>query len=145
LCAGGFGAMDIGLQHPGLFAALESWQGYFAPVFDDGPFLGAPPGYLNANNPTMLVQNETSQLRSEGLRFYVSVGGDHGDVLGSYTLGFAALLHRLGRPCTLWELPAAEQGHCWTATVPSALEFASASFAPAPPEAGLLASQHHTR
>src|SRR5579884_2164117 len=41
LCAGGFGAVDIGLLHPGLFGTLESWEGYFAPVYRDGPFVHA--------------------------------------------------------------------------------------------------------
>jgi enterochelin esterase-like enzyme len=41
LCAGGFGAVDIGLRHPGVFGTLGSFEGYFAPVFDDGPFVGA--------------------------------------------------------------------------------------------------------
>ena len=36
LCAGGYGAVDIGLRHPGLFGTLGSWEGYFAPVFRDG-------------------------------------------------------------------------------------------------------------
>src|SRR5262249_7518103 len=38
LCAGGYGAVDIALRHPGLFGTVGSWEGYFAPVFDDGPF-----------------------------------------------------------------------------------------------------------
>ena len=27
--AGGYGSIDIGLRHPGLFGTLESWSGYF--------------------------------------------------------------------------------------------------------------------
>ncbi|TML84864.1 MAG: hypothetical protein E6G08_15465 [Actinobacteria bacterium] len=51
LCAGGYGAVDIGLRHPGLFGTLESWEGYFAPVFHDGPFVHATPATLAAHDP----------------------------------------------------------------------------------------------
>ena len=32
LSAGGYGAVDIGLRHPGLFSTLEAWIGYFHPL-----------------------------------------------------------------------------------------------------------------
>jgi len=129
LCAGGYGAMDIGLRHPSLFGGLESWQGYFAPVFRDGPFAHAPAAVLAANDPTLLVRREASTLHRDDTRFYVSVGGNHGDVLRSWSLQFAALLGELRLPHTLWQLPPSETGHFWRATMPAALEFASASVA----------------
>jgi S-formylglutathione hydrolase FrmB len=132
LCAGGFGAMDIGLRHPGLFTALEAWDGYFAPVFVDGPFLHAPAAYLRAHDPTLLVAREAPRLRRAGVRFYVSVGRNHGAVLRIWTLAFASLLRRLDLPTTLWQLPRADAGHFWAATLPSALEFASQSFGSPP-------------
>lgn len=130
LCAGGFGAMDIGLRHPGLFGALESWEGYFAPVFRDGPFVNAPRAYLDANDPTLLVQRQAPALRRSGVRFYVSVGGNHGHILRQWSLDFSSLLGRFGLSHTLWQLPAAEigKGRFWNATLPSALEFASQAF-----------------
>jgi enterochelin esterase-like enzyme len=129
LCAGGFGAMDIGLRHPRLFGGLESLEGYFAPVFLDGPFARATAATLDANDPTLLVRRDAPALHRAGVRFYVSVGGNHADVLRVWSLDFASLLGRLGLPHTLWELPPADKGHFWRSTLPSALEFASSSVA----------------
>lgn len=133
LCAGGYGAMDIGLRHVGLFGTLESWEGYFAPVFRDGPFVGAPPAVLAANDPTRLLRREAPLLRRLGTRFYVSVGGNHGQILRRWSLAFDALAGRLGLPHDLWLLPAAERGHFWRATVPSALAYAAEGFPPPTP------------
>jgi enterochelin esterase-like enzyme len=108
LCAGGYGAMNTGLRHPRLFGTLEAWEGYFAPVFRDGPFAHATPAVLAANNPTLLVRKHASLLRKLGTRFYVAVGGNHGDVLRVWSLRYAALLTTLRLPHRLWLLPAAE-------------------------------------
>src|SRR5919201_3263063 len=67
LCAGGYGAVDIGLRHPGLFGTLESWEGYFAPIFRDGPFVHAGTAELAAHNPTVLVRSEAAALRKAGV------------------------------------------------------------------------------
>jgi enterochelin esterase-like enzyme len=128
LCAGGFGAVDIGLRHTGIFGTLESWEGYFAPVYRDGPFVHASSADLAAHTPTLLVRNEAAALRSSGVRFYVSVGGNHGNVLRVWSLEFARELAGLRLPYELWQLPAAERGHFWSATLPSALVFAGAGF-----------------
>ena len=128
LCAGGFGAVDIGLRHPGVFGTLGSWEGYFAPVFRDGPFAGAGPAALAAHDPTLLVRRDAPALRRSGVRFYVSVGGNHGRVLRRWTLDFARELAALRLPHELWQLPAAERGHFWRATLPSALVYAAATF-----------------
>jgi enterochelin esterase-like enzyme len=128
LCAGGFGAIDIGLRHPGTFGTLGSLEGYFAPVFDDGPFVGATKTDLLAHDPAVLVRREAPALDAAGVRFYVSVGGNHGRILRSMTLAFASELSALGLPHDLWLLPAAERGHFWGATLPSALAYADAGF-----------------
>jgi enterochelin esterase-like enzyme len=131
LCAGGFGALDIGLRHPHLFTALEAWDGYFAPVFHDGPFRHAPASYLQAHNPTLLVQHDAARLRHDHVSFFLAVGDNHGAVLRTWTLEFAWLLDQLHLPNQLWPLPRADTGHIWAATLPSALEFAAQSFGPA--------------
>ena len=128
LSAGGFGAVDIGLRHPGLFGTLGSWDGYFAPVFDDGPFARASAAYLAAHTPALLVREEAAELRRDGTRFYVSFGGDHGDVLTSWSVDFAHEVRGLGLSVELWRLPAADRGHFWSSTLPSALEYAGAGF-----------------
>ena len=128
LCAGGFGAMDIGLRHPGVFGTLESWEGYFAPVFRDGPFVHSSPTDLDAHDPTLLIRKDAPSLRDSGVRFYVSVGGNHAQILRVWSLRFASELTRLGLDHRLWLLPAAERGHFWRATLPSALAYAGAGF-----------------
>jgi len=123
LCAGGFGAVDIGLRHPGVFGTLGSFDGYFAPVFRDGPFVHATAQMLRAHDPTLLVRSEAASLRRAGVRFYVSVGGNHGDVMRSWTLAFAKELSGLRLDHELWLLPRADRGHFWRATLPSALAY----------------------
>lgn len=128
LSAGGYGAVDIGLRHPGRFGTLGSWAGYFAPVFHDGPFRHAGPADLDAHTPTLLVRKEAPTLRKDGTRFYVSTGGNHGAVLTSWSVEFAHELRRLRLPVELWRLPPIDRGHFWRATFPSALEYAGAGF-----------------
>ena len=128
LCAGGYGAMNTGLRHPRLFGTLESWEGYFAPVFRDGPFAHAAPAVLAANNPSLLIRKQATLLRQLGMRFYVSVGGNHGNILRRWSLEFDTLLGGLRLPHRLWLLPASQRGHFWRATVPSALAFAVQGF-----------------
>jgi len=118
--------VDIALRHPGLFGSVGSWEGYFAPVFADGPFVHATPAYLASHTPTLLARRNASSLRRDGIRFYLSAGGNHGKVLARWTFSFASELRRLRLPVELWRLPASERGHFWRATLPSALRFAFA-------------------
>jgi enterochelin esterase-like enzyme len=127
LSAGGYGAIDIGLRHPGMFGGLGAWDGYFTP-FRDGPLAHATRAQLRAHDPLVLVREEAPTLRRDGVRFYVSAGGNHGDILTSDSLAFARELTTLRLPHTVWLLPPAERGHFWTATVPTALRFALDSF-----------------
>lgn len=128
LCAGGYGAIDIGLRHPGLFGTLGAWDGYFAPEFRDGPFVHADRADLAAHDPTLLVRRDALALRRAHVRFYVSVGGNHGAVLRVWSLEFANELTGLKLPHQLWLLPRADTGHFWGATMPSALVYAADAF-----------------
>jgi enterochelin esterase-like enzyme len=76
LSAGGFGAVDIGLRHPGLFGTIESWSGYFTPVID-GPFKHATRTVLDAHDPTRLVVTDQPLLSQAKTRFFVSTGPPH--------------------------------------------------------------------
>jgi S-formylglutathione hydrolase FrmB len=129
LCAGGFGAVDVGLRHPGVFGTLGSFEGYFAPVFRDGPFVGATAADLAAHDPSVLIRRETVVLKRSAVRFYVSAGGNHGRIRRSWSIAFANELGSLRLPHELWLLPFAESGHFWRATLPSALSYAAAGFA----------------
>lgn len=128
LCAGGFGAVDIGLRHPGIFGTLGSWEGYFAPVFRDGPFVHADRAELAAHDPTLLVRRTAPALERDGVRFYISAGGNHGKVRGAWSVSFAHELQGYRIPSELWLLPRVDKGHFWRATLPSALDYAAAGF-----------------
>jgi enterochelin esterase-like enzyme len=131
LCAGGFGAVDIGLRHPGVFGTLGSWEGYFSVRFRDGPFVDANAADIAAHDPTLLVRRQALSLRRTGVRFYVSVGGNHAQILRKWTIDFAAELDGLGLPHELWQLRAPRHKDFWRATLPSALTYAAQGFASA--------------
>jgi enterochelin esterase-like enzyme len=76
LSAGGFGAVDIGLRHPGMFGAIEAWSAYFTPL-RDGPFKHASAQVLAANDPTRLVRDEAPVLRRDQTRFFLASGPFH--------------------------------------------------------------------
>ena len=127
LSAGGYGAVDIGLRHPSVFGAVGAWDGYFTP-FRDGPLADATQAELRAHDPVVLVRREAATLRRNHTRFYVSAGGNHGDIRTSGSTAFARELTQLRLPHELWLLPPADRGHFWSATVPTALRFALDSF-----------------
>lgn len=127
LCAGGYGAVDIGLRHPDVFEALGSWEGYFTP-FRDGPLRHATPAQLRAHDPSLLVARAAARLRRDHTTFYLSAGGNHGPVWGKWTPAFARELHALHLPYELQMFPRREQGHFWSLTLPTALQFAESAF-----------------
>jgi poly(3-hydroxybutyrate) depolymerase len=101
LSAGGYGAVDIGLRHPGLFGAIESWSGYFRPLHD-GPFAHASRAMLAANDPAQLVVSEEPLLARLGMRFFVSSGPAHSHWFQpSESIDFTHELQHLGLPSTL--------------------------------------------
>jgi enterochelin esterase-like enzyme len=101
LSAGGYGAINTALRHPGVFGTAESWSGYFTPLHD-GPFKGAGKATLAANDPTRLVRTEAPALRRDGLRFFVSTGPFHSHwIRPKSTFGFARELEALRLPVEL--------------------------------------------
>src|SRR5581483_9782012 len=114
---------------PGDREPRGAFEGYFAPVFHDGPFVGASRADLEAHDPTLLVRREASSLRRAGERFYVSVARNHGQVLGAWSLAFARELRALRLPYELWRSPRSELDRFWRATLPSALRYAADGFA----------------
>lgn len=101
LSAGGFGALDIGLRHAGLFGTLESWSGYFRPLHD-GPFKRATKAVLAAHDPTELLRSEQAALALAGTRFFVSTGPAHSRwAPPADTIEYGSELRSLGLPYTL--------------------------------------------
>jgi len=123
LSAGGYGAVDIALRHPGLFDTVESWGGYFTP-FRDGPLARADSADLAAHDPRLLVRREAPAFRR--VRFFLSSGPTHGAVTQRSTSAFGAELARLGIPHVTWLLHTRKAD--WRAQLTAGLRFA---FAPA--------------
>lgn len=101
LSAGGYGAVDIALHHPGLFARVESWGGYFQPL-RDGPFKSADAAVLAANDPRLVAPAVAAHLRALGTRFLLSSGPRHGRyTTPQQSVDFARELWRLHVPAKL--------------------------------------------
>jgi enterochelin esterase-like enzyme len=123
LSAGGFGAVDIGLRHPGLFGTLESWSGYFKP-FRNGPLRHADARELAAHDPSLLVQSEAPLLRRLGTRFYLSSGSTADWRTAALAIAFAHELDALRLPHALYLRPGGHNGRFWLAQFPEALRYA---------------------
>jgi enterochelin esterase-like enzyme len=123
LSAGGFGAVDIALRHPGLFGVVESWSGYFRP-FRDGPLATADRRALAGHDPVRLARRESARLRAGGVSFFLSTGFNHGGVLRRWTFEFARELRSLGLATRLWASPRPDGGRYLRVQLPAALEFA---------------------
>jgi enterochelin esterase-like enzyme len=122
LSAGGFGAADIGLRHPGLFGTLESWSGSFTAPHD-GSLAHADAAERAAHDPSLLLQREAPLLRRLGMRLFLSAGkDDHADLEAAWN--FAAESAALRVPHRLWLGPGGHDGRFWRAQLATALEYA---------------------
>jgi enterochelin esterase-like enzyme len=122
LSAGGYGAVDIGLRHPGLFGTLESWSGSFTAPHD-GSLAGASASELQAHDPTLLVWREAPLLGRLRTRFFLSCGTrDRITALGTET--FARELSSLRVAHRLWLGPGGHDGRFWSSQLTPALTYA---------------------
>jgi putative tributyrin esterase len=125
LSAGGYGAVDIGLRHAGLFRTLESWSGYFKPI-RDGSLAHAGSTALAAHDPSFLVRIESRRLRRLGTRFFLSSGTTHDHVSAAAAVEFARELASLHLSYRLVLRPGGHNGVFWREQLPAALRFALA-------------------
>jgi enterochelin esterase-like enzyme len=123
LSAGGYGALDIGLRHVGMFGTLESWSGYFK-AFKDGPLKYASRADLRAHSPAVLVVQDQGALQRLGTQFYLSTGTSHGKIQAAWTLRYARRLAELGLPVRLYRGVDRHNGRWWLSQLPTALEYA---------------------
>jgi enterochelin esterase-like enzyme len=128
LSAGGYGALDIGLRHPGLFDTLESYSGYYRTPHD-GPFTGAPPAVLAANDPTRLVHRGVA--RAAHLRIYLSAGEREHRLLAR-TRAYAGVLARAGIRHLVVVTPGGHTGKTWRDQLGVALRYAVSRAATTP-------------
>jgi enterochelin esterase-like enzyme len=122
LSAGGYGAVDIGLRHPGLFATLESWSGYFAAPHD-GTLVRLPAAALARYDPVRLAPAEAATLRADGTRFFLS-SGTADPAAEVATRAFARELTALRLPHELWLGPGGHDDVFWREQLAPALEYA---------------------
>jgi enterochelin esterase-like enzyme len=114
--AGGYGAVDIALRHPGAFGVAEAWSGYFrAP--HDGSLRTATPAERTAHDPLRLLG------RATGLRLLVSAGRREPVEL-ALTRRFAAAAARDGLPVRLLVTPGRHDARQWHALLGRALRYA---------------------
>jgi enterochelin esterase-like enzyme len=122
LSGGGYGAVDIGLRHPGLFGTLESWSGYFTAPTDLGSGSGAGSS-VAAHDPTLIVQHSAALLRALGTRFFLSSGtGDATDL--ARARAFAQLLDANRLPRRLVIGPGGHDWRFWHLQLAAAIEYA---------------------
>jgi enterochelin esterase-like enzyme len=128
LSEGGYGALNIGLHHPGEFRVLESWSGYeradrIPAIFGDSPRL------LELNSPSLSLPKVASTLRRDGsyVWFY---SGSKDRYLGQ-NRAFAAELARYGIRHRFFVVPGGHTWSAWRDNAPAALLAATDHLVPA--------------
>ena len=120
LSEGGYGALNIGLHHPGEFDLLESWSGYM--IADNFPrIFGHSQALLRYNSPADLVSAVATQLVGTYIWFYC---GESDEVAGQ-NRDFDAQLTALGLAHDFFEHPGTHNWALWRALMPQALITAS--------------------
>ena len=122
LSEGGYGALNIGLHHPGGFRLLESWSGYMQADHIPAVF-GPSAARLAYNSPAYSVRRVVPQLRASHAFLWFYSGAS--DPLSAQNRAFAAELARLGVPHRFFEAPGRHDWRLWRALMPQALIIAS--------------------
>ncbi len=122
LSEGGYGALNIGLHHPGEFALLESWSGYMQADDVIGLF-GHSERLLTYNSPADTVWLAAPQLRAEGTYIWFFCGAD--DPLKAQNQAFDSELDVLGIQHYFFTWPGKHSWGLWRTLMPEALITAS--------------------
>ncbi len=122
LSEGGYGALNIGLHHPGEFGLLESWSGYM--IADNIPAIfGRSRALLRYNSPADQITAVDPQLAADGTYIWFYCGKS--DELAGQNRDFDAELTALGLPHEFFERPGRHDWALWRALMPQALITAS--------------------
>lgn len=108
LSEGGYGALNIGLHHPGEFGTLQSWSGY---VLADNlhSIFGGNPQRLTQNSPLLVLPKQAAALRRAHTFIWFYSGTT--DRLRNQNTAFAAALTRAGVPHRYFVV---RGGHDWS-------------------------------
>jgi enterochelin esterase-like enzyme len=122
LSEGGYGALNIGIHHPGRFRVLESWSGYehaddVRSIFDRRKDL------LRWNSPALTVTARAAALRSHRTFIWFYTGT--GDTMRRQNVAFAATLDRLGIAHRFVQFRGGHDWALWRAQAADALLAAS--------------------
>ena len=95
LSEGGYGAVNIALQHPSEFSVVESWSGYMQPARLRSIF-GQHLQLLQENDPMLLAPRNAPALHTLGTYFWFYSGSE--DHFRTQNAAFATELGRLEIP-----------------------------------------------
>jgi enterochelin esterase-like enzyme len=107
LSEGGYGALNIGLQHPGEFRVLESWSGY-EQADDIRSIFGGKKRLLRLNSPLATLPGAATALKAA--RTFIWFYSGSTDRLRKQNVEFARELTQLGIP---FRFSIVRGGHNW--------------------------------
>lgn len=122
LSEGGYGAINIGLHHPGEFRVLESWSGYMQADKILSIF-GRSPGRVAANSPAQYLPRVARLVRRD--KTFIWFYSGTGDRLFRQNVAFAHELARLRIPHHFSVVDGGHTWRTWRENFPSALLAAS--------------------
>ena len=122
LSEGGYGALNIGLHHPGQFGLLESWSGYMM-AYHLRPVLGTGTSLLGYNSPAVWVRSVSAQVRAHNTDIWFYSGSS--DPLAAQNRAFAAELGSLGIAHHFYTMPGRHSWGLWRRQIGLALITAS--------------------
>jgi enterochelin esterase-like enzyme len=122
LSEGGYGAVNIGLHHPGRFRVIESWSGYQR-ADDIRSIFGHRPALLRWNSPSTIIGRQAASVRAAGtfIWFYTASG----DAMRAQNVAFAKQLTRLAIPHRFMVFRGGHDWALWRAQAANALLAAS--------------------
>ena len=129
LSEGGYGALNIGLHHPGRFRVLESWSGY-SRADNLASIFGRRAGLLRWNSPADLLAARAAQLRAHHEFVWFYTGSS--DPLRGQNQRFAAALQRHHIPFRFSTLRGGHDWALWRGQAANALLAASHHLASGP-------------
>ena len=122
LSEGGYGALNIGLHHPGRFQVIESWSGYESADHIRSIF-GRRPALLRWNSPAAIIGGRAGAVRAH--RTFIWFYTASGDRLRAQNVAFAQQLVRLRIAHRFTVLRGGHDWALWRAQAANALLAAS--------------------
>jgi len=122
LSEGGYGALNIGLHHPGEFGLLESWSGYMM-AYHASALFSHNARLLSYNSPALWLRSAAPAIRAA--HTYVWFYSGTSDPLTPQNLAFAAELTSFGVANHFYTVPGAHSWALWRGQMWQALIVAS--------------------